>query len=65
MKNITQWQHFKKNHYLSLSLIFVLGSFWMAYDIEDEVKWISIIVFLIGAVVIPLGNYFSWKKKFK
>ena len=63
-KELTVWGHMKKNNYHWLALGFILGGSFMLYDIEPEVKWISIFPFLIGVVVIPLGNYFSWKSKF-
>jgi hypothetical protein len=59
-KEITQWEHFKKN-YLLISVGFVLASFWMYYDVEAENKWLAIFPFIVGAVIIPIGNYLSWK----
>lgn len=65
MEEITQWEHYKLNNYLALTILFVLFSILMVIEIENEAKWISIFPFLIGTVVIPVGNYLSWKKKFK
>ena len=62
-KNFTSWDHMKSNNYHWISLGFILASGWMLYDIESEVKWFSIFPFLIGAVVIPVANYLSWKGK--
>ena len=59
---ITQWQHFK-NNFIWLSGLFIFGSVFMYFDIEEELKWISIFPFFIGAVLIPVLNYFSWKNK--
>lgn len=59
---ITQWQHFVRN-YLFASIMFIGISAWMYYSIEQEMKWFSIVPLIIGVVVIPVGNYLSWKKK--
>ena len=61
MKNITQWQHFKKN-YLAISIGMIVFSIVIAANIEPESKWVAILVLLIGVVIVPVGNYLSWKK---
>ena len=60
---LTQWGHMKSNNYHLISLGFILASGWMLYDIEPHVKWMSIFPFLIGTVVIPVLNYYSWRGK--
>jgi CDP-diglyceride synthetase len=66
INNMTQFEHFKKN-YLGTLCIFV-ASFFIVLTMEiireSETWWISF--FFLGiAASLPIGNYFSWKKKFK
>lgn len=62
MKNISQWQHLKKN-YLAL-MIFMFGMGILAlFTMEPNIKWVSVFFFVISLVVIPVGNYLSWKSK--
>jgi len=67
MSNITQWQHFKKN-YLG-TFIFLMALFVASLVLEiirsSETWWFSFFFFIIGAVILPIGNYLSWKKKFR
>ena len=62
---MTQWEHFKAN-YIKVSvfmiLIFILAlSFEIVRNSEDW--WFSFFFLFLGVVVLPIGNYFSWKKK--
>lgn len=65
MSNITQWQHFKKN-YLGTSL-FLIGAFIVSLIMEivrdSNTWWISFVFLFIATVIIPIANYFSWRKK--
>ena len=62
MKNITQWQHLKKN-YLAV-MIFFIGMAITAYIIvEPEIWWAPIPFLTIALIIIPIGNYISWKNK--
>jgi len=64
MKEITQWNHFKRN-YLFFSIAFcILGAIIILYA-GDVYKWTGLIHIGIGVIVFPVGNYLSWKKKFK
>jgi len=67
MGGITQWKHYKQN-YLATSLIMVaLFLTTLLFEIfrDSESWWFSLFFLTIGIVIIPIGNYFSWKKKFK
>lgn len=64
---MTQWEHFKKN-YLGTTVIFIalfLATLIFERIRQSETWWFSFFFLSIGVIVIPLGNYFSWKKKFK
>ena len=64
---MTQWEHFKKN-YLGTTVIFIalfLATLMFERIRQSETWWFSFFFLSIGVIVIPLGNYFSWKKKFK
>jgi len=67
MSKMTQWEHFKKN-YLGTTVIFIalfLATLIFERIRQSETWWFSFFFLSIGVIVIPLGNYFSWKKKFK
>ncbi len=65
MKNLTQWQHFKKN-YLITSVVFT-GMFILSITLSlirfDNLWWFSFFFLILAWVIIPIGNYFSWKSK--
>lgn len=63
---MTQWKHFKEN-YLG-SFIFCIVLFLGILTIELIIgsnDWRLSFIFLLVALIFPVGNYFSWKKKFK
>lgn len=67
MREVTQWNHYKQN-YLGTTLIFIfLFGITLFFEIlrDSKVWWFSFIFLIIGVVIIPIANYFSWKKKFK
>jgi len=64
MKYLSQWEHFKKNY--MWPMVCVLGIFVTSLImsiIRDDV-WQFSFFFLGIALVFPIGNYFSWKKKY-
>ena len=64
MKNLTQWQHFKKNYLnaaIFLTVLFLL-SLSLSLSREDELWYLSF-MFLIPVVVLFIGNYLSWRRK--
>jgi hypothetical protein len=64
MGNLTEWQHYKKN-YLAISIVFVVGGIFAGFTIEQNAMFLSFVMIIIGAVVIPIGNRMSYKSKFK
>lgn len=64
--NFTQWDHFNKNY--KWTAIFMILAFIITLSMElireSELWWISFFFLFIGIVVLPIGNYISWKKKF-
>lgn len=65
MSNLTQWQHFKKN-YMWTSLFLICVSFislGMELYRESNEWWLSLVFLFIAIVIVPIGNYFSWRKK--
>jgi len=62
MKNITQWQHYKKN-YLVVTVLFVAMAIIGFFTVEPEIWYVPIVFLFIGLVLIPIGNYLSWKGK--
>lgn len=67
MNNITQWQHFKKNYMGTFIFMMVLFVTALILEIsrDSDTWYLSFFFFIIGAVILPIGNYLSWKKKFK
>ena len=62
MKNITQFEHLKKN-YLAI-MIFFIGMAIVAYfTVEPEIWWAPIPFLVIALIIIPIGNYISWRNK--
>ena len=62
MKDITQWQHFKKN-YLWVTL-FQLGMAILAlFTAETPLKYYVSGAFLAIIGIVFIGNYYSWKRK--
>lgn len=65
-KKFTCWDHFEKN-YMWTTIIFI-GLFLTTMIMEimrgSDEWWYSFFFLIIGVVVIPIGNYLSWKKKF-
>ncbi len=64
MKNITQWEHFKRN-YLWICLGFLVFGGAIALNSDPSSKFVAIPVLIIGAVVIPVGNYLNWTGRWK
>ena len=62
MEKITQWNHFKRN-YLWTSLFFMVFGGAIIANSDPVSKYLAIPILVIGAVVIPVGNYYSWRKK--
>lgn len=62
MKNITQWEHFKRN-YLAIMIFFIGLGVLAIFTAEPDIWWMPIPFFLIAFIIIPIGNYFSWKSK--
>jgi len=62
MEKQTQWEHFKRN-YLWTSIGIIIFSAVIFINIESEMKWLALPMFLIGSVVIPVGNYLSWRNR--
>ena len=63
---MTQWQHFEEN-YLGAFLVCVIISLGVLIRelILGSSDWKISILFFMIATILPIGNYFSWKKKFK
>ena len=61
MKKITQWEHFVKNC-LPVAILLIAMSF-IAFWTVDEPKYVWLFPLFLALVVLPIGNYFSWKKK--
>lgn len=65
-KEFTSWDHFKTN-YKWTSLI-LIGLFTTSLIMElvrgSSEWWFSFFFLFLGVVVLPIGNYLSWKKKF-
>lgn len=62
MKNITQWQHLKKN-YLWTMILFIGLAIVAYFTTEPEIWWLPIPFLVIGLIIIPIGNYLSWRSK--
>lgn len=62
---MTFWKHFKQN-YLGTSL-WMLGLLLISlFTIHEPiVSWVVPLFFTLIILVLMVGNYFSWKKKFK
>jgi hypothetical protein len=66
MKKMTQFEHFKQNYLGTLCVL--VASFIIVLVMEiirDSDTWWMSFFFLGIAASLPIGNYFSWKKKFK
>jgi hypothetical protein len=65
MNKITQWEHFKKNYLLTALVLIIMFTIVLLFEIarESEYWWISLF-FLVPVIILPVGNYVSWKKKF-
>ena len=65
--NLTQWEHFKQN-YVGTSM-FLLALFLLVLTLElvrgSSEWWIAFVFLGLAIIVLPLGNYISWKKKYK
>ena len=64
MKKQTQWNHFKRN-YLWVCLGFLVFGSAIWANSDPSSKYVAIPILVIGAVVIPLGNYLNWSGKWK
>jgi hypothetical protein len=63
---MTQFEHFKQNYLGTLGVL--VASFVLVLVMEiirDSDTWWMSFFFLGIAASLPIGNYFSWKKKFK
>ena len=66
MGKLTQWQHFKENYLNTAVILITAFALSLILDIirgEDEMWWLSFIFLFIAVVVLPIGNYISWRKK--
>ena len=62
MEQITQWEHFKRNYlWVSLGFLVFGGAIWANSDPAS--KYLAIPILVIGSIVVPIGNYYSWRKK--
>ena len=63
MKKTTQWKHFKQNYLWPFIFINGIGVISLVMELfrGSDAWWMSMFFFIIGSVVLPLGNYLSWK----
>lgn len=64
--NFTSWDHFKKNYMWTAIILFGLFTTSLIMEIvrNSSEWWFSFFFLFIGGVILPIGNYLSWKKKF-
>ena len=63
-KKFTQWKHYVKN-YLGVSIFMFVMSMLALFTIENNYKWLMFsFFFIIYAIIIPIGSYLSYKKKY-
>lgn len=66
MKNITQWEHFKKNYLNTFAVLIAMFITVLILEIVRNSETWGISFFFLGlALSLFVGNYYSWKKKLK
>jgi len=61
---MTQWKHFKDNYlYQTIFMLLMLVASILLLD--GRARLFASILYTIVIVLLIVGNYISWKKKFK
>ena len=59
-RSISKVKFFMKNYRL-VSLIFTILGVFMFFDVEEELKWLALIPFTIGTILIPVLSCASYE----